>query len=42
MKYNSYLLNEAKSVDDKAALLNLLKNISVEEREALMKEVGKD
>lgn len=42
MEYNGYLLNEPKYVDDKAALINLLKNMSMEEREALMKEAGTD
>lgn len=40
LEYNGYLLNEPKYVDDKAALINLLKNMSAEEREALMNEIG--
>lgn len=41
LEYNSYLLNENGPADDKAALLNLLKGMSEEERAALMAEASK-
>lgn len=38
LEYNAYLLYENKPIDNKAALLDLLRNMSSEERTALMKE----
>lgn len=41
LEYNSYLLKESQTTDSKAALLDLLKGMSAEERAALMEEVSK-
>ena len=41
LEYNSYLLEESQATDSKAALLDLLKGMSVEERAALMEEASK-
>ena len=41
LEYNAYLLKAPKSIDSKAALLELLKGMSAEEREALMAEASK-
>ena len=40
-EYNSYLLKESQTTDSKAALLDLLKGMSAEERAALMEEASK-
>lgn len=41
LEYNSYLLKESQTTDSKAALLDLLKGMSAEERAALMEEASK-
>jgi hypothetical protein len=41
LEYNYYLLNVDKSEDNKAALLDMLKNMSAEERAELMEEASK-
>lgn len=41
IEYNSYLLKENKPADNKNTLLELLKSMSEEEREALMVEASK-
>ena len=41
LEYNAYLLKDPKSIDSKAALLELLKGMSAEEREALIAEASK-
>ena len=40
LEYNAYLLKENNPADSKAALLELLKRMSEEERAALMKEAN--
>jgi hypothetical protein len=41
LEYNAYLLKDPKPEDKKAALLELLKGMSAEERAALMAEASK-
>lgn len=41
LEYNSYLLKESQTTDSKAALLDLLKGMSAEERATLMEEASK-